>query len=390
MRRWIAVTLSIALVLPVSGCWDKTELTEFGYVQAVALDKGEQGEIVLTTHFYNPSNAEGMGGETKKTSAKGISIRTEANTIFEAIRDIPVRYGRKAKWDHMRVILIGEELARDEDIREVLDFFSRDQEPRPTVPVMIAGGNAGDLFKIKPFVESTIGQQLQELQRSGAKFTAKTSNVPFFDLALQFMSETDVEMVPYVKETGPSKVITASGIAVLKNGKLARVVSPADTESLMMLLNKYENGIIEFPCPDSSEESKRRTEAFEVMSLKTKVKTVTKDERAIVQISTQIIGSLGEISCTSIKTEQDEKRLEDHIQKFVEDRMQKVMNTFQEGKLDVIGAGNQVYRKNPRLWKRWKPTWDKRFAASQVDIHVEVNISDSGIKTTTPFGKKEE
>ncbi|MNT81872.1 hypothetical protein D3C72_2215160 [compost metagenome] len=62
---------------------------------------------------------------------------------------------------------------------------------------------------------------------------------------------------------------------------------------------------------------------------------------------------------------------------------------FQEQKMDVIGAGNQIYRKNPRLWKRWKPTWDKRFAESEVDIHVDVNITDEGMKSTTPFGKKE-
>ncbi|MNB81073.1 Spore germination protein B3 precursor [compost metagenome] len=389
MRRWIAVTLSIPLVLLTSGCWDKTELTEFGYVQAVALDKGEQGKIALTTHFYNPSSGEGTGGDSKKTPAKGISIRTEANTVFEAIRDIPIRYGRKAKWDHIRVILIGEELAKEEDIREVLDFFSRDQEPRPTVPVMIAGGNAGDLFKIKPFIESTIGQQLQELLKAGAKYTAKTSKIPFFDLALQFMGETDVENLPYVKGTGSSRVITASGVALLKNGKLARIVSPADTESLMMLLNKYENGIIEFPCPESSEEDKRRMESFEVMSLKTKIKTDTKRERAVIHISTRIGGSPGELTCTTIKTEKDEERLEDHIQKCVESRLQKVIAAFQEQKMDVIGAGDQIYRKNPRLWKRWKPTWDKRFAESEVDIHVDVNITDEGMKSTTPFGKKE-
>ncbi|WP_054943481.1 Ger(x)C family spore germination protein [Paenibacillus ihuae] len=390
MRRWIVVTLSIALVLPASGCWDKTELTEFGYVQAVALDKGEQGEIVLTTHFYNPSNAEGMGGGTKKTSAKGISIRTEANTIFEAIRDIPIRYGRRAKWDHMRVILIGEELARNEDIREMLDFFSRDHEPRPTVSVMIAGGNAGDLFKVNPFIESTIGQQLQELLKAGAKYTGKTSKIPFFDLALEFMSETDIEILPYVKETGPSRVITASGAALLKSGKLTSVVSPADTESLMMLLNKYENGIVEFPNPDSSEEDKRRMESFEVMALKTKIKMDTDRERAVIHISTRIDGSPGELTSTSIKTEEDVKRLEEHIQQCIESRLQKVIAVFQEEKLDVIGAGDQIYRKSPRLWKRWKPTWEERFAESRVDIHVDVNFSDAVMKSTTPFGKKEE
>ncbi|MEW9700219.1 Ger(x)C family spore germination protein [Paenibacillus sp. SI8] len=389
MRVWLPVVYSLPIIFLLAGCGDKAELTEFGFAQAVALDRSEDSEFVMTTHFYNPSEGGGLGGGGKPP-VKGITIRTEGDTIFDAIRDIPSHLGRKAKWDHMRAIIISEELGRKQNIREMLDFFSRDHEPRPTVPVMIAEGKAADYLKVKPFIEQTIGQQLQKMQKSGAKYNAKTSNIPLFDLAVQFLGQTNVAILPYLHKSNASQPITATGLAMLKDEKLADIMQLSFTESLVMLLDKYESGILEFPCTGSSEDPKKSMESLEVTSIKTKIKTEIKENEAIIHVMSDIEGSLGEFRCATLKTEEDELLFEQNIGKIVERKLRRTIAYLQNEKIDAIGVGNQIYRKDPALWKRWKPTWGERFAESRITVDVKVNILNSGMKISSPFGNKKE
>lgn len=45
----------IALSLLNTGCWDRFELTELGFVEALAIDEGENGSLRLTTQFLKPT-----------------------------------------------------------------------------------------------------------------------------------------------------------------------------------------------------------------------------------------------------------------------------------------------------------------------------------------------
>jgi len=74
---------------------------------AIALDKGKGGVLELTTQIYRPTNTKSVSGGTYK-QARNLLIRTSDDSLFEAIRDIPLHLGSKAKWSHLRIILVGE------------------------------------------------------------------------------------------------------------------------------------------------------------------------------------------------------------------------------------------------------------------------------------------
>lgn len=79
----------IGFLLLLLGCWDKAELTEFGYVQAVAIDRAERGRIELTPLFYDPVGGGDTGGGGEKKTGGGISFAIKSDTVFNAVRDIP-------------------------------------------------------------------------------------------------------------------------------------------------------------------------------------------------------------------------------------------------------------------------------------------------------------
>uniref|UniRef100_UPI0035DEC18B Ger(x)C family spore germination C-terminal domain-containing protein n=1 Tax=Cohnella xylanilytica TaxID=557555 RepID=UPI0035DEC18B len=58
-------------------------------------------------------------------------------------------------------------------------------------------------------------------------------------------------------------------------------------------------------------------------------------------------------------------------------------------KLDALGIGTQIYRRNPKLWRRLEPDWDDRFARIRFQVRVEVRMLSTGLNVGTPFGTKE-
>ncbi|MBW7473937.1 Ger(x)C family spore germination protein [Paenibacillus oenotherae] len=386
--RWTMLILIPAMLL-LSGCWDKSELVEFGYVQAVAIDLSPQGKFELTTQFYKSGGAPDTNGQSQQAS-KTLNIRTRGGTIYEAIRSIPNQLGREAKWDHMRVILVGERMARQESIDKVLDFFSRDLEPRGTIYCMIAAGKASAYLNVKPFVENTIGQQLRKMEETGAQYSSRTSRVPLLDLMIQLKDGARVATIPYVHRDKASDQVSVSGIALLKEGKLiGSRIAPDQTPALIMLLNKYKSGIVKLRCP-GTEDDKAAQESFEVITLSTRVTPHIREDKVNVHIGIVITGSVGELQCSSLMTREEGSRFEQKVQKQVARNVNSVLALLQKKQLDALGIGNQIYRRHPSLWKKWKPSWDRRFGEIAFKVDVKVNVLHTGMNLGKPFQKEVE
>lgn len=382
----IAVSLTLSFL---TGCWDNNELDEYGYVQAVAIDRGSDGLIQVTTHFYKPSNMnEQVGGNTNPTQ-KGINILSSGETVMEAIRDIPTELGRKAKWDHMRVILLGEKLARKENIREVLDFFSRDHEPRGTVLPMVAEESAGPFLDVQPFIEQTIGQQYKKMETTGSRYSADTSDIPLYDFAIKLKGPSKTAELPYLHRSGTPQKAIVTGIALIRDGTLVDILDDSDTEAFLMMTGRYTSGVIEFPCLENGKEKTNAKESFEVVKLiGSTIPEVTGDQVS-VRVKIRIEGTVGELRCSLLKTKEDIARFERTIDDKVERQLRHAIERFKTNEVDAIDIASRIYRNNPRLWKRLKPDWEKRLARSDFRISVETRVLSTSMNVGTPFGTKE-
>jgi spore germination protein KC len=389
VKRFTSLLISLLILSLNTGCWDNKELDEYGYVQAVAIDQGEDNRFVITTHFYNPATKIEMG-QSGNPAAKGINITTSGETFFEAIREIPAKFGRKAKWDHIRVILIGEQLARTLNIREVLDFFSRDQEPRGTVLPIIAEQSAAPFLDIKPFIEQTIGQQYKKMETSGALYAAKTSNIPLYELAIQMSSPSNTAVIPYLHKTSVDNQALISGLALIKDGKMVDILKEKDTEAFMMLMDRYIYGILEFPCLNESEKHPKKKESLEVITFNSTFTPTIENGSISVGVNISIEGTIGELRCSHIKTNKDMKKFEEHIVDHVEQQVKHATAFLTTKKIDALGIGNRIYRKHPQLWKELEPQWNDKLAQVKFDIDVDVKVLSTGMNSGTIFGTKEE
>ncbi|AJY77801.1 hypothetical protein VN24_16730 [Paenibacillus beijingensis] len=369
------------MLMPLTGCWNAVELDQWGFVQGIAIDTGKNNMIELTVQFYKPGGEESGGKKGGGSSGGGetVNLKTRDASVFEAIRDITIHLGRKAQWSHMRVIIIGEDLAKKTELGDILDFFMRDHEPRPTVAVAIGQGKAARYLTSKPFLESSMGMQLRKSEKMSHQFAGKTLRATLMDLAHQLKNETQVVMMPFIYFDPKSQPFEAAvtGLMIVKNGKMVQKVPPNKIEGLLMLIDKYQGGIIQVPCSNRSKE--KVMEAIEVDKVKTKFTVKTNGESISGHALVSIDGYAGALSCSSLETSEEVEQFNKKAAATVQQKLQKVALYFQQQKLDVFGIGDRIFRKNPALWSRLKPEWEDRVARIPINISVKVNTYNNGV-----------
>jgi spore germination protein KC len=366
------------LLICLTGCWGSRELTDYGFLMGVSLDQTKDGRIELNAHVYSPIQT--IGGAASSGKLAYTTIKTVNKSVMGAFRSIPLFLGRKAQVSHMRVILIGEQFAKENDLGKVLDLFYRDHETQLSTLVIITKGKAVDYWKNKPIIEKTMGQQLRTIIESSSTFSGKTKETTLLDVALQLNSKVKTAMIPYTKNTDEKpKAPYVSGVAIIRKGKMVDHLTSNDVKKILMLTNEFENGIIEFPCLDGRNEKEANKEVLEPLSIKTKVRPKFTEHPPKIQISTKIEGAINELQCSSITTEKEVKKLEDHIGKTIKGELSAIIARLQKKKMDVIDIGNTLYKKDPVLWRKWEKDWDDIFADIQFVIDVEVNIKGSSM-----------
>ncbi len=353
----------------------------------VAIDETDKGEISLSTQVYRPSQGvSALGGKAAETAY--LNVTTKNTTVSRAIRDIPINLGRKAQWSHIRLIIIGEKLARKQKLNDILEFFYRDHEPRLTISLMIAKGKADQYLKIEPLIENTTSQQLFQSGKATESSSGKTVDTNLLKLGLQMNSEVGNALVPYVYFTDdPPTVTNVAGAALIKKGKLVGRMEPKMVETLQMLTGGYESGILDIPCPKPSGK-KQKIESVEVVSFQSKLQPRLTEDPLKVRVAIKMDLALIELSCSKIMTLEDEKKFISYAEETIKERIMETTDWLKQKKFDALGLGNKVYVKNPSLWKQWKPDWDARFARTQFDIDVEAKIINSGTVIPKPVIKK--
>jgi spore germination protein KC len=157
----------------------------------------------------------------------------------------------------------------------------------------------------------------------------------------------------------------------------------------MMLTDRYIYGVLEFPCPDETEEPLRKKETLEVLTFNSTLTPTVKNGSVSVGVKIAIEGMIGELRCSHIKNNKDMKLFEQRVITQVEQQVEHATKFLKTKKIDALGIGNQIYRKNPQLWKQLEPQWKDTFAQTQFDINVDVKVLSTGMNSGTIFGTKE-
>ncbi|QRG66904.1 Ger(x)C family spore germination protein [Brevibacillus choshinensis] len=244
MKRLVLPRLFFVLLLPslLTGCWDRVEIQDRLFVMAVAIDKnkaanGERSYYEFTTQF---TEARALSGKVSNPNISPVwNASTTGPSIFECIRLMATRVARQPYYEHLQIIIIGEELAK-EGINHPLDLFYRDHESRRKIKLVIAKGSAKDALYIKPKLMPVSGQYISKLTEEGE---SKTARLPNHDSIGQFSTnfhDGSNSVLPRITPHGDE--VKMAGGAIMKGEKLIGWLTDQQVKALRWINGTFSSG----------------------------------------------------------------------------------------------------------------------------------------------------
>lgn len=390
-RKAFVFLLCVLLTFSLTGCWNRKELNTLAVVQAIGIDKLEDGPITLSLQLLKPaaineSSSQGVVGEGGGGGGGGKKnvwiVSVTGRTVFEAIRNATLQVNRKSLFSQNKVIVIGEAAAQA-GIAPLLDLAIRDPEFRELTLIFIAKGKAQDIIAASNEQEKFPAKALEDLAEA-ERATAKTPKIILSDLLKSLVSQTRAPFLPGLQLTERpkggtiTKQVELSETAVFKGDKLIGWFDGRETRGLLWVLGKVKSGIIVVESPKN--ESKKV--ALEVIRASSKITPQLSEGKPSVTIEVKEEGNLAEeISSVDLTKSEPFQELEERQTAAIKNEITAAVEKAQALGIDLFGFGIEYHRKFPQEYPTLEQNWEEEFRNLAVNIEVYSELTRIGLST---------
>lgn len=383
-KRLFFVFLPLFFLL--TGCWDRVEVEERGFVIGTAVDvmkdqeeqKGDNTPFEITYQFVIPRGlaapTQGQGGGSKAF----MNLSMKGESAFEITRQMASKTSRTPYFEHQKVIVVSEDAARVPNaFGNILDLFIRDYEMRRQTKIFIAKGKAKDFLSYESPNEKMPVMNLESISENARKRAGMLKPVIIGDIHSELLGNSSF-VLPGMKKDDDGIEMEGAAIFHGHNNKLTGYLNEEETKGLNMLRGEVEAGSIKTTY-------KEKTVVFEITDLKsdTKVDYVGKEDITF-DISIQAEGNLIETFSSEDLTESKilhklETRFEEKMKEVVGKTLKKI---HEKEKVDVLNFDYLLRSKHFKEWQELKQDWDhgkNYFATSNINVNTNVVIRATGI-----------
>nr|WP_263323252.1 Ger(x)C family spore germination protein [Neobacillus sp. Marseille-Q6967] len=395
-RKWLLFLLALSCTFFLSGCWSKKELTDLAIVSAIGIDKNEEGRYVGTLQIINPGNvAGGFQGGGGGSQGPPVSVyKGIGDSLVELSRRTSRQLSRRLYYAHTNLVVISEELAKEEGLGEIFDALDRDPQFRGTAIIVIAqDSKASEIVKVLTPIDKIPSNKVIRTLKYTEKQWGENMAVnmqdaikdlvsPGKELVLSgFTFSGDVnkgKKLENIEETEPSTKITAGSLAIFKEGKLVGWLKGEAARATILLLDKIQGTAIGI-----NWEGEEEAIVYEMIRQKTSVKVKMKKEKPSVSITINAEGNIGETRVPiDLTNPQTLLKIEKELEKEIKKEMTMAIKEAQDKKADIFGFGEALHRSNPEAWKRMKADWNNvYFPAVKTNITVDAFIRRTGLRS---------
>lgn len=375
--RLLAVVLPALLLL--AGCWDRLELNERALWLGTALDAAEEGkiqvsgQIVVPLKIQTPAAGTGGGG----TGEPFIVVTQTGENIGDILQDIQAKLPREVFFGQRRVIIVGEELAKN-GLRGILDNTTRLSEaPFRTDLFVVKGKTAHELIKLRGSLEAIpVFSALKKHERSGGR-----GETTFLDFLIAANRSGIAPTVPTGElvtddDMKPKTFFQLSGVAVFDDElKLAGYMNLDEDRDLLWILNKLHKITLATVLKDGDASA-------QFLNLSSKVKpSRRRDGTWHFDITLRGDGNLIENnSSLDAGNKKELQKIERELEKAAAKHMEQTIRKAQEQiGLDMFGFGVIVHQKYPREWPKLKDHWNEEFKRATFRVEADFDLERPGL-----------
>ena len=389
----IVFTYSIFL----SGCWNRQEIDSLAIVTAVGIDKDPEGYNV-TTQILNPGE---IASQKTLNTTTVTTYSTSGKTVFEAFRRLTVESPRKMYFSHIRIVALGEELAKD-DIGKVLDFLLRQHEFRSDYYIIITKDvSARQVLSLLTPIERIPANKIYSSLKISEKLWAPTRSVQLDELISVIMSGgknavltgtsikgninggTDLNSLA---STEREAIIKFDSLAAFKDTRLVGWLNEDESKGYNYITDNVKSTVGYVELADGG------TVTVELKKSKSKMTAINQNGALSINVDVEMEGEIGEIEGDiDISKQENIRRIEqlwgEKNEYLCYLAIKKAQQTF---KSDIFGFGNVVHRTYPDLWKKIKNRWGKEFENLPVTVHSTLKVKSFGTTTSSFLKNKSE
>ncbi|WNQ10407.1 Ger(x)C family spore germination protein [Paenibacillus aurantius] len=390
IKKGLRLFVLLSLLTPLlTGCWSRRELDMLAISSAFGLDK-EGDRYQVSVQIVNP------GAVASKKNGSGrapvVTYRTDGRSVLEAIRRMTTEAPRKIYGAHLRVIVLGENLAK-EGIAQALDLLFRDQEVRGDFYIVITKGvSVQTVLQTMTTLEPIPANDLFTSLEMSEKAWAATGSITLDDLVSDIVSKGKEPVLTGVqvrgnREKGISKentekarsdaILAYSGMAAFRKDKLVGWLSENESKGFNYSQGQVRSTLVTVPCP--SGEKSPDNMGIQVVRTKRKLKARMENGRPVIDLAIKGDAIVSESGCKADLSKLETlAALEQETDKDITEKIEKALTRARKLKTDIFGFGEVIHRSYPAYWKGVKDQWDKEFPELPVRVKVDIAIKRTG------------
>lgn len=417
MRRKRGLALLCLLLLTASalaGCWDKAELEELAWVLAVGVDQGKESQYAVTAMIALPDKL--AGGKDGGGGGKPYLLTTvEAPTVAGAMAMIDGFLSRRTSLQHLKVLFMGEDLAKISGMHTMDEFVRFRQTRRAVMYVVTRGEAAKFLSAMETKIEKNPQRFFEQITNNyrATGLTPGAGQIQSFVTTVNTGYMSPITYYAAIKEEGEEKEgkessstkaesgfasgelprkggpnVELVGAAAFKGERMVGVLTGDEMRMVLLLQDQFRQGY--FSVPDPIRENLfislllRRGRPLRV--------TVDLTSGATPRINAlaTLEGELVSIQSNKDYTEPDlQARLEAEVAGNLEKHIRDLVEKTQKWEADVAGFGEHVVRRFPTVdsWERYD--WPGKYKNAEIKVSVRVTLRRFGVQLSPPEARNE-
>lgn len=383
MKRWCLLVICMILL---TACWDRGEIEDISFIVGLAVDlaedskqeEGKEGPIryAITFQIATPPGMQQTGGSSETESKWYLNTTSEGETMMEIVKHLAARTIRIPIFDQLKAVLFSEEVAKSEGFPEIFDFFIRYPEIRRNTSVYIVQGDAKKGLSTAPRDVRLPAFYLNRIVANKDNSPRVVPDAQLGDIHESMLSKrsfTALHIIPGKQEVNLNGSAVFSG----RNFLMVGILSGEDVEGRNLIAGDYYGGSLRVKIQDSFA-------SYNIRKATSSIKLDDKNPeklRFTVRIKTE-----GDISESLKALDFADPHVLEELKLSIEDKILRITESAVkqcQEKLgaDVIGLGDFLSRKHPKLWNSIKTDWEegsRYFSSAEVIIKPEVIIRTTG------------
>lgn len=375
------LSISILIVILLSGCWDVDEADRMDYAHGLGIDY-EDEEVIVHLQLVNlgtlgtPETAAPQESQTAIATAK-------ATNMNEAVFDIYNSAQRRIYWGHTTFIVISERALKAGKLTEVLDLINRFSQTRYRIQVYVTHDKdlVGILNSTPLFESSAIFTKLTDISNTYQQ-NSLVKPVSIRELIIMLDEPGHHGIIPTVRlnkeswqmDESSNQMIEIEGVSIVHKDEFQGSILHDDVNGLRWMQEGSERNDLTIMKDD------KPASELVIVRPETNVKIETKGDDVIFHAN---IKATGLINAMLQNLEQSE--IVKEAEKMIKEEVMKTFNKGLEINSDIYRLSEKLYRRDLKTWKKLEQDGVIPLNENSLKVEVEINLDDSKINKTEPI-----